>query len=291
MRSADRGKQQRIRLRGNNAVKAWVDGHGVRVKMSACGAEQKARLRKHRRKETLLCSPFGKTPVPSRTNRMDLRDLSQKIENELIKLFEELRSGIAAREDSRAFGAMIEHRIKQNWEAICSRNDFVPVDLPGRRTIFDFGLKAEERIVGIDVKTKDLDTTKYSDGGICAVGNLLKFLANDRGQFIIAEFGHNRSAEGSDTRDLEYIRVAPFTLLPTNAYRIENLGTGQVRLNYTINQVWDEIEWGRDMNQFYDFFTDLAIKHYQRVGRDALRRIESIEAFKQSGYAKFQFSR
>ena len=42
---------------------------------------------------------------------MDLKDLSQKIESELIKLFEELRSGISAREDSRAFGAMIEHRI------------------------------------------------------------------------------------------------------------------------------------------------------------------------------------
>ena len=54
---------------------------------------------------------------------------------------------------------------------------------------------AEECIVGIDVKTKDLDSKKYSDGGICAVGNLLKFLANDRGQFIIAELGHNQSAD------------------------------------------------------------------------------------------------
>jgi len=222
---------------------------------------------------------------------MNLRDISQKLETELSKLFEELWSGIAAREDSRAFGAMIEHRIKQNWEAICSRCGWSSVDLPGRRTIFDFGFTVEERIVGIDVKTKDLDTTKYSDGGICAVGNLLKFLANDRGQFIIAEFGHNQSTANSDTRDLEYIRVAPFTALPVNAYRIENLGTGQVRLNYTINQVWDEIEWERDITKFYDYFTDLAIKHYQRVGRDALRRLESIEAFRKSGYAKFQFIR
>ena len=222
---------------------------------------------------------------------MDLRDVSQKIENELTGLFEELRSGIAAREDSRAFGAMIEHRIKQNWEGICSRCDFVPVDLPGRRTIFDFGLKIEERIVGIDVKTKDLDTTKYSDGGICAVGNLLKFLANDRGHFIIAEFGHNQSSADSGARDLEYIRVAPFTCLPVNAYRIENLGTGQVRLNYTINQVWEEIEWDRDINRFYGFFTDLAIQHYERVGRDAQRRLQAIQAFRQGGYAHFQFTR
>ena len=39
---------------------------------------------------------------------MDLRELCQTLETELSKLFEELRSGIAAREDSRAFGAMIE---------------------------------------------------------------------------------------------------------------------------------------------------------------------------------------
>ena len=33
----------------------------------------------------------------------------------------------------------------------------------------------------------------------------------------------------------------------------------------------------------------LAIKHYQRVGRDAQSRILAIEAFKKGGYAKFQF--
>jgi len=221
---------------------------------------------------------------------MNLREISGAIEKELITLFEELRSGMAAREDSRAFGAMIERRILDNWDAICKRCGFAPVDLPGRRTIFDFGFTVESGIVGIDVKTKDLDTTKYSDGGICAVGNLLKFLANDKGQFIIAEFGDNQSTTTTDARDLEYIRVAPFILLPQNSYRIENLGTGQVRLNYTINQVWDEIEWDRDIKVFYDIFTDLAIKHYQRVGRDAIKRAEAIEAFRRSGYAKFSFA-
>ncbi len=222
---------------------------------------------------------------------MNLRDLCQTLETELSKLFEELRSGIAAREDSRAFGAMIEHRITQNWNSICTSQGFLPVDLPGRRTIFDFGFKVDDRIVGIDVKTKDLDTTKYSDGGICAVGNLLKFLANDHGHFIIAEFGHNLSSAHTGTRDLEYIRVAPFIFLPVNAYRIENLGTGQVRLNYTINQVWDEIEWDRDTKKFYDYFTDLAMKHYERVGRDAAKRAEAIREFRKNGYTKFQFIR
>ncbi len=220
---------------------------------------------------------------------MNLREISGAIEKELVSLFEELRSGMAAREDSRAFGAMIERRILDNWHAICERCGFAPVNLPGRRTIFDFGFTIENRIVGIDVKTKDLDTTKYSDGGICAVGNLLKFLANDKGQFIIAEFGHNQSSTKTDARDLEYIRVAPFILLPENSYRIENLGTGQVRLNYTINQVWDEIEWDRGIKTFYDIFTDLAIKHYQRVGRDAQKRLQAIENFKRGGYARFTF--
>jgi hypothetical protein len=221
---------------------------------------------------------------------MNLREISTAIENELVSLFDELRSGIAAREDSRAFGAMIERRILDNWQVICERRGFTPISLPGRRTIFDLGFSLEGRIVGIDVKTKDLDTTKYSDGGICAVGNLLKFLANDKGHFLIAEFGHNQSRTGADARDLEYIRVAPFTLLPQSSYRIENLGTGQVRLNYTINQVWEEIEWDRDIRIFYDIFTDLAIKHYQRVGRDAQKRIQAIEGFRRSGYERFSFA-
>jgi len=115
-------------------------------------------------------------------------------------------------------------------------------------------------------------------------------LANDRGHFIIAELGHNQSTTTKEGRDLEYIRVAPFILLPQNCYRIENLGTGQVRLNYTINQVWDEIEWDRDIKSFYDIFTNLAITHYQRVGRDAQKRIQAIEIFKRNGYAKFTFA-
>ncbi len=51
--------------------------------------------------------------------QMDLRVLSDQVEGKLSDLFEELRSGIAAREDSRAFGAMIEKRITDNWQRIC----------------------------------------------------------------------------------------------------------------------------------------------------------------------------
>jgi len=221
---------------------------------------------------------------------MHLQNLSDQIEEQLIRLFEETRSGISAREDSRAFGAMIERRITERWSEICHECKFEPLELPGRRTIFDFAFRADGQVVGIDVKTKDLDSKKYSDGGICAIGNLLKFLANDRGIFLIAEFGHNLAAEGSNSRDLEYIRVAPFIFLPENAYRIENLGTGQVRLNYTINQVWEEIDWTRDINVFYDFFTRLAITHYERVGRDAQKRIGAIKRFREGGYERFTFA-
>ena len=126
------------------------------------------------------------------------------------------------------------------------------------------------------MKTKDLDSTRYSDGGICAVGNLLKFLANDGGIFLLAEFGHNKLSDQHEKRDIVYIRVVPFTLLPRDAYRIENLGTGQVRLNYTVDQVWEEIDWSRDVTNFYDMFIDLATQHYRRVSSDALNRIAAL---------------
>jgi len=217
------------------------------------------------------------------------KQLSEEIESKLSELFVELRSGIAEREDSRAFGAMIEKRITDNWERICSDLGYSAVPQPGRRTIYDFGLTVEDRLIGVDVKTKDLDSTKYSDGGICAVGNLLKYLANDKGLFLICEFGHNRASEKSEARDIEYIKVCPFIMLPRDAYRIENLGTGQVRLNYTVNQIWDEIEWDREPNEFYDLFIDLAIQHYRRVSKDATNRILSLESFRERGYENFSF--
>ncbi len=222
---------------------------------------------------------------------MDQKHLSEQIEEKISGLFEELRSGMSEREDSRAFGAMIEKRITDNWETICDELGYPALDRPGRRTIFDFAFMDDDRVVGIDVKTKDLDSTAYSDGGICAVGNLLKYLANDHGTFLIAEFGHNKASDRTERRDIEYIRVAPFIMLPQNAYRIENLGTGQVRLNYTLNQIWDEIEWDREINDFYDLFIDLATTHYKRVSRDAMRRIEALEKFRANGYKNFSFGR
>lgn len=219
------------------------------------------------------------------------KKISQGIENQIQSLFAELHSGIAEREDSRAFGAMIERRITENWESICHSLKYSPLKIPGRRTIFDFACRIDQTIVGFDVKTKDLDNTRYSDGGVCAVGNLLKFLANDKGVFMIVEFGHEKSSAKTNCRDIEYIRVAPFHCLPQNTYRIENLGTGQVRLNYSINQVWDEIEWKRSYKDFFKIFCELAKTHYKRVQADADRRIKSIEEFENGNYEHFKFIR
>jgi len=105
---------------------------------------------------------------------MNQKNIAHEVEVKISALFDELRSGMAEREDSRAFGAMIERRITDNWVRICNDLGYDALDRPGRRTIFDFAFRKNDRIVGIDVKTKDLDSTRYSDGGICAVGNLLK---------------------------------------------------------------------------------------------------------------------
>lgn len=222
---------------------------------------------------------------------MEQEQISKNIQSQLETLFEELRSGISAREDSRAFGAMIEKRITENWENVCLNSGYEAIELPGKRTIFDFACKIENKLFGFDVKTKDLDSNSYSDGGVCAVGNLLKFLANDNGVFMIVEFGHDKSTSKNSSRDIEYILVAPFHCLPENAYRIENLGTGQVRLNYTLNQVWGEIDWNRSYSEFFDIFCDLAITHYKRVKADSEKRIISIEQFKDGGYKNFRFIR
>jgi len=222
---------------------------------------------------------------------MNFQEISKKIEQEVEELFGELKSGISAREDSRAFGAMIEKRIAESWSEVCKKLNYEYMEIPGKRTIFDLACKIDGKIFGFDIKTKDLDSTKYSDGGVCAVANLLKFLANDKGVFMIIEFGHVRSSEKNNARDIEYICVAPFHCLPKDTYRIENLGTGQVRLNYTINQVWEEIDWHRPYDEFFDIFCDLAIRHYRRVRADAEKRIKSIEEFKKNGYQYFKVIR
>lgn len=225
------------------------------------------------------------------TLALTLKQHCELLQKNIASQFADHLSGVSSREDSRAFGAMVEKRITSNWHEICRDSNVKPMAIPGRRTIFDCAYSDADLTYGLDVKTKDLDSTAYSDGGICAVGNLLKFLANDHGVFLIVEVGHTASSGKTTSRDIEYIHVAPFSCLPPDGYRIENLGTGQVRLNYTINQIYEEIEWDRTNESFFDIFTDLSISHYERVGRDAKKRIDSINAFKANGYKSFTFGK
>lgn len=215
------------------------------------------------------------------------KDLEKSIESH----FKSYSSGVTAREDSRAFGAMVEKNITSNWERICKDLKVDPLAIPGRRTIFDCAYSENGITFGLDVKTKDLDSTAYSDGGICAVGNLLKFLANDKGVFLIVEVGHSANSTKQGSRNIDYILVAPFSCLPSDSYRIENLGTGQVRLNHTIKEVYEQIEWKRTNESFYEIFVNLAITHYERVSTDAKKRIDSINTFKKNGYERFTFAR
>ncbi len=199
---------------------------------------------------------------------------------QLENLFSNDHSSINAREDSRAFGAMIEQKIANHWESICAKMRSESVPRPGRKTIYDFGVCYKGILFGVDVKTKELDSKKYADGGVCSVDNVLKFLTKDDAIFIVIEFGHTQESSQSHFRKLKYIKVAPFHLLPKKAYRIENLGTGQVRLNYTINEIYNEIEWTRSLEQFLDIFIDIVIIHYKNVSQKAQERIDKMRNYK-----------
>ena len=222
-----------------------------------------------------------------RGREMDLYNLCKVFEEKLDDLLSDLRSGAPVREDSRAFGAMIEKRITDNWKEVCISIGMEPLPNPGKRTIYDFACRFEGRLLGFDVKTKDLDSSRYSDGGVCAVGNLFRFLANDAGIFIVVEVAHQK-AEDKGKRRLEKIRVAPIHLMPLDIYRIENLGTGQVRLNYSISEAQDRMSWDRNLHEFFDIFGEFAIKHYGRVKQDADRRANLVRAFLSNGYKDFR---
>jgi len=221
------------------------------------------------------------------TSNQTTRQFVDSLHVELTNLFFDAQSDISAREDSRAFGAMIEQKIATSWESVCMKIKGEPVPRPGRRTIYDFGVLYNGKLFGVDVKTKDLDSERYSDGGVCSVDNLLKFLVNNNAVFIVVEVGHNQSFSESQLRDLSYIKVAPFHLLPEGAYRIENLGTGQVRLNYDISQIYDKIEWNRNLEQFLDIFVEIAISHYENVSQKSQERIDKMRRFQNEGYKTF----
>lgn len=220
-----------------------------------------------------------------------LEALCKRLEDAIKSEFAQSLSGVTAREDSRAFGAMIENQITTNWPKICKSMNVSVLPIPGRRTIYDCAFADGGKVYGLDVKTKDLDSSKYSDGGMCAVANLLKFMVNDDGVFLIVEVGHKLSNETDGSRDISHIYVAPFSCLPPDAYRIENLGTGQVRLNSSLTEMYGRIDWNRTNKEFFEIFSGYAISHYEKVAEVALKRGASIERFKISDYKHLRFGK
>jgi prepilin signal peptidase PulO-like enzyme (type II secretory pathway) len=137
--------------------------------------------------------------------------------------------------------------------------------------------------LGLDVKTKDLDDTRYSDGGVCSVGNLLRFLSTRSNALVLSEFGYTSSSAGAA---VDYVRTVPIHVLEQGVLRIENLGTGQVRLNASLKDA--DIDWERSVEEFLIEFASLAADHYARVGRDAGLRKLKMERYIASGCLRLE---
>lgn len=210
------------------------------------------------------------------TNRT-LREVCGALDERLAEV---AASGLERQPDSRALGAYAERAVLDQWEAICARLDVVALPPPGRRTIYDAAFTLDGTLVGIDVRTKDLDETRYADGGVCSVANFLRLLTRDLGVLIVAEFGY-RDVGGRV--EFGYVRNAPLHCLPVDAFRIENLGTGQVRLDKSVAEANGAIDWDRSVGEFLRGFADLAIAHYERVQQVARTRAEALQTFKETG--------
>jgi hypothetical protein len=224
---------------------------------------------------------MAKRTKTSKKRRNPLRALCGKVNNSFSHLIQQ--RVVVEQPDSRAFGAYVEKRIKDEWKSLCLEWGTIYRPHPGRRTIYDVSFEFRDQVVGLDIKSKDLDSTRYSDGGICAISNLLRFLVRENSTFLLSEFGYK-----IDTGDVSfaYVKTAPFQCLPFDIYRIENLGTGQIRLNYTIEEAWNKIEWDRTNEEFFKHFSQLCLAHYQRVAGDAKKRYKAIEAFIKSGFTE-----
>ena len=116
----------------------------------------------------------------------------------------------------------------------------------------------------------------------CSVGNLIRFCLDGR-NFFISEFGYEVK-DGSAA--FAYVHTAPFHSLPESLYRIENLGTGQVRLNESLEACWDSVAWDRPLPDFLETFCKLAVAHHENVSAVARRRSALPAEFIESGFKK-----
>ena len=211
---------------------------------------------------------------------MALSELCEKLDRSLGLM---VGQHLPAQPDSRAAGAHIEQAVVDSWGQTCEELAVEPQPRPGRRSIFDAALVLEGQLIGVDVRTKELDDGLYSDGGICSVNNLPRFLMMDRAILLISEIGY-RVADGEI--NLAYVKSAPIHCLPITAFRIENLGTGQVRLDEPVAQL--EVDWRRDVVAFSKEFAALAADHYEKVIGVANRRKAAMDEFTSGGSLKLR---
>lgn len=205
--------------------------------------------------------------------------------NRIDKSFTELIKYLVVEElpDSRSVGGKIEHYVQYNWQKFCGSWNVKKNELPGARSLYDISFNKDNDFFGINIKTKNLESDKYSDGGIGAVSNLLRFYTKESGVFLITEFGYKLI---KNNYEFSYVRTVPFHSLPLDTYRIENLGTGQIRLNKSIKEIYDNIDWNRSITEFYDHFSILAMNHYDKVANKANDRKKAIKSFIDSKYKK-----
>jgi hypothetical protein len=187
-----------------------------------------------------------------------------------------VRQGLDTQPDSRSVGGHVEKAVLDRWPAICEQLGVEPHKRPGRRTIYDASFTREGDHVGVDIRTKDLDETRYADGGICSVANLLRLLVRDGGALLVSEFGYR---EVGRRLEFDRVRTAPIHMLPLEIFRIENLGTGQVRLDGSIVNSYESIDWARPVQDFAHPFAELAIAHYARVSAKADERADSLQRY------------
>jgi len=155
--------------------------------------------------------------VPS---NMNFKSISLSIEDKVSEL---LRSFVGHRRERRltSIRAMIEKRISRIGKGSV-RTLLQTFRDSSRRTIFDFACMIDGQLFGFDVKIRPWYDFIFWRR-VCAVG-IVEVYGDDKGIFVIAEFGHNKSGTKTKVGIIEYIRIAPFHSLPSNTYRIENLG-------------------------------------------------------------------
>jgi hypothetical protein len=167
---------------------------------------------------------------------------------------------------------------------LCAEWGVEPGARPGRRTIYDACFLRNGAFVGIDFTTKDLNDERYADGGVCSVGNLLRFLGpRDDATLIVAEFGYK--IENDDVRFV-HVAAAPIHCLSPEILRIENLGTGQVRLDESLSTT--QIRWNQSKGDFFAGFCPRCLLHYERVQVRAEERAAAIQAFVDSHFEELR---